>query len=184
MLASALVCSYAVISLSAMCSAPVIRKALIQLDRRFKSFRGFPPSFILLNGSLLLTCAATIGATFIPGRFTGIGFNFANEGHAAAQAVIFAAKSQQSVALLATLPSATGGLRKLIGLSRWRPSKLISIYVYLEQASDYNYRSYIVGGAIYSAYVILFFFTGLIPALFLNFYMRKRIGRLEEGLRK
>jgi hypothetical protein len=99
-----------------MCSAPAVRKGLLWLDRRHRSYRGFTPSFIVLNGSLIIICIAIIGPSYTPGRLTGLGFHYANEGHAAAMAVIAKAKSQQSIALLMNLPDATAILGKLLNL--------------------------------------------------------------------
>lgn len=45
-----------------------------------------------------------------------------------------------------------------------------------------NQRGVYVGGVIYSIYIIVFFLTGLIPAIFLNIYLRKRIERFDKGL--
>jgi hypothetical protein len=60
-------------------------------------------------------------------------------------------------------------------------SSLLSIS---EKASGYDRRSKLVGGALHTSYIIVFFLTGLIPALFLNRYMRKRIVRLEQDIRE
>jgi hypothetical protein len=112
MLATGLIDSYAVIATSVLCSAPAIRKYLSQLDRRHKTFGGFAPSFIALNGSLLFICIASTATTFVAGRLQGLAFNRSYEGHTAAQEVIAQAKTQQSIALLAGLPDAAAKLGK------------------------------------------------------------------------
>lgn len=50
------------------------------------------------------------------------------------------------------------------------------------KCSEINTKASAIGGAVYSALVCIFFLTGLIPAFFLNVYLRKRIVRLENGL--
>jgi hypothetical protein len=52
------------------------------------------------------------------------------------------------------------------------------------EAQDKTRRTIVVGGAVYSSHIVVFFFFGLIPALFLNVHMRKRIDRLDKGLGK
>jgi hypothetical protein len=166
-----------------MCSAPIIRKGLSQLDRRHKSFGGFAPSFIILNGLLLLTCAASIGTTYIYGRITATAFKYHNEGYNAAQKVISEAKAQQSIVLLADLPSATAILCKLRSVNVCLLFGANN-YCVLVRALDYDHHAKVVGGAINTGFIVVYFLTGLIPALFLNLYMRKRIVRLEQSDRK
>jgi hypothetical protein len=96
-----------------MCTAPAIRKGLSQLDRRYKSFGGYAPSFIVLNGSLVFICIASTATTYVAGRLTGIAFNHSYNGYTAAQQVIAQATAQQSIVLLAGLSDAAAILGKL-----------------------------------------------------------------------
>ena len=41
-----------------------------------------------------------------------------------------------------------------------------------------------IGGAVYSTHIVLFFLIGLIPAFFLNAYVRKKVDNLDSGLGK
>lgn len=50
------------------------------------------------------------------------------------------------------------------------------------KAEEHDRRGIYLGGIVYSSYIVFFFLTSCLPALFLNIYLRKRINSLEKGL--
>lgn len=101
MIASPLVCSYAVISTSVMCTAPAVRKALANLNKG-QSGTILSPSFLLLNGSLLVVCTLAVYAGYPGGKLQGESFVLARDGYAGAQDVIAKARAEQNLAVLLT----------------------------------------------------------------------------------
>lgn len=53
-----------------------------------------------------------------------------------------------------------------------------------DEAAEENRQAVLVGGAVLSTHIAVFSLFGLIPAFFLNLYMKKRIRRFERGLSK
>lgn len=100
-MAGGLVCSYAVISLSVLCSAPALRKWLTRLNERRGSDR-FAPSFLLVNGGLLAVCIIAICASYPAGRANGESFKYLHEAYTGAQALIARARTEQNLALMAS----------------------------------------------------------------------------------
>lgn len=58
----------------------------------------------------------------------------------------------------------------------------LSRSIFLARAQNLNRRGIYIGGIVYSAYIVFFFLTSLLPAVFLNIYLHKRINSLEKGL--
>lgn len=100
-MAGALVCSYAVISTSVICSAPAVRKGLMHLNSG-ASERRLSPAFLAVNGGLLCVCVLAVASTCPPGIITGDGFALIHETYVGAQALIAKAREEQNLAVMAS----------------------------------------------------------------------------------
>lgn len=98
-MAGALVCSYAVISTSVICSAPAIRKGLMHLNSG-ESERRLSPAFLAVNGGLLCVCILAVASTCPPGIIAGDGFVLINETYVGVQALIAKAREEKNLAVM------------------------------------------------------------------------------------
>lgn len=170
-----------------MCSAPVIRRLLMRLNAGHPSSR-LSPSFLAINFTVFVVCLLAVCPLYVPAEMLGSSFRYVQDGFTGLQGLLAEAKGTGNIALLASAIIHVESLGKQPAFSCFGTeiARLISAFPAHPPCSDEGLRrksrSALIGGAIYSAEVVIFFLFGLIPSLLLNTYMRKRIDRLERGL--
>jgi hypothetical protein len=116
-MATPLLVSYAIISTSAMCSAPIIRRCLMRLNAGHSTATTFTPSFIVLHTTMVFVVVLITGSTFGPGCIQGSAFKGAHKGYTGIQLLLAQAKESQSMVLLASAGTWVSILGELLTIS-------------------------------------------------------------------
>lgn len=172
--------SYACISLSTLVSAPPVRRWLIGLNEGAPVHRRWVPSMLLLNSTLLLVCVCATVGTIPPAIMLGQAFSEVHGVYDQASTALETAKSKGDLEIFNNL----GGYLLEFGRSKslkfpvLRPAER-STQLSPDRSSNKNGNATKMGHSIYLSYVIFFFVTGILPAVFLHREINRKINRLE-----
>lgn len=171
-----------------MCTAPIVRKGLIRMNGG-PSSRNFTVSVVTIHALIIGVTAIALGSAAYPALLQGDAFAVIHRGFVGMQAMLAEAKATQNTALLATIPQYMdlfGECDPFHRLSSYKSTTLLTMLGFssLDEGENYGRKAVFVGGAVYSSHIIFFLLTALLPSIYLNVYMRKRIDLLEKGLSK
>ncbi|KAL7007544.1 hypothetical protein EMMF5_003008 [Cystobasidiomycetes sp. EMM_F5] len=141
-----------------MASAPAVRRLLMRINGPNDMYTRVPPSTMLLLGSLGVVFLLSIAGITPPALMSADAFNQVRQAYSESLNLIDMAQS-------------TGNVTALAGL--------VPLMADLTSAGSLNLRAQQVGGAVLSAYAVIHFATGIVPAIALNLFIKKRIAKLK-----